>query len=170
MVGLYGFPVIGSTPSRVTYSTSCATIPRRDGFSDAVVSQQTLRHPVSLDRFAHDPDRVPRGSRSRRGTDRAATSDISTRVGLPVSVRVDAEAQARGVIVELRLDTTGAGALSDPVAIRPGTSVAYDVETVFTEPGTYFLAVRATAQTAGEANDSHARVHNIARARVTVAL
>jgi hypothetical protein len=88
--------------------------------------------------------------------------------GEPVVVHVHATAPSPGVIVELRLDPTGAGALDDPELITPSAKVVHDTETVFSEPGTYFLAARATAQTAGKATDLHARVPNIARARITV--
>lgn len=83
-------------------------------------------------------------------------------------VHVDAGAPSPGVIVELRLDQTSEGALGDPEFITPSEKVVHDTETVFSEPGTYFFAARATAQTAGEATDFHARVPNIARARITV--
>lgn len=93
---------------------------------------------------------------------------VTVAVGQPVAVRVLAAAPAPGRIVEIRLDENGSGILGDPVSMTAAAEAAYDFEVVFTGPGTYFVAARVTAQTAGDAGDVHARVHNIARARVVV--
>ena len=51
----------------------------------------------------------------------------------------------------------------------PGRSIVYEAECSFAEPGVYMLGARIVAQAGGDARDLHARVHNILRARVSVA-
>lgn len=93
-------------------------------------------------------------------------SSAVARMGEPVVVRISAEAVGDGAVVEVR-PATG-GALGEPLAFEPAPSVAIDHELVFDEPGTHFVAVRVSAQTAGDADDLHARAQNIGRARIVV--
>lgn len=91
-------------------------------------------------------------------------------VGEPVSVIVEVEA-AQGIVVELVEIATaadGTETVADQLHIHPAARVAVNMTRTFDEPGTYFLAVRAAAQTGGDALSPHAQVQNIARARVVV--
>ncbi|MGC5224978.1 hypothetical protein ACPW96_20625 [Micromonospora sp. DT81.3] len=120
---------------------------------------------------------VPEGAAERRGVQPVATltvngsSSASVRVGEPVSVRVEADATAGGVIVELVDVVTEIGGeerLGEPMVLAPAGSVVFEQQRTFDAPGTHFIAVRVSAQTGGDASDPHARVQNIVRARVTV--
>jgi hypothetical protein len=96
---------------------------------------------------------------------RSATAGVGERV----TVRVGAVAPEPGLVVEISLDVTGSGQLGDTIPVGPGRSVVYETECSFAEPGVYMLAARIIAQAGGAPTDVHARVHNILRARVTVA-
>jgi hypothetical protein len=120
---------------------------------------------------------VPATAQDRGGIQPVATLTVdgspsaSTRVGEPVLVRIEADAAAPGVIVELidvATGPTGEERLGAPLEVTPASSVAVEYERTFDEPGTHFVAVRLTEQTGGDASDPHARVHNIVRARVNV--
>lgn len=90
------------------------------------------------------------------------------RPGEPVNVRVAAQAVA-GVVVAAIADLSGSGDLDTDLDVTPGRSVVVDREVVFQTEGVHFIAVRVSAQADGDPADPHARVHNIARARVIVA-
>ncbi|HEY9308772.1 MAG TPA: hypothetical protein VIP82_13310 [Microbacterium sp.] len=115
---------------------------------------------------------IPEAATERGGVQPVVTltvngeSNALARLGEPVVVRISAEAVGDGVVVEVR-PVTG-GVLGEPIAFEPAASVAIDHEVVFDEPGTHFVAVRVSAQTAGDADDPHARAQNIGRARITV--
>jgi hypothetical protein len=94
---------------------------------------------------------------------------VTAHVGETVTVRVEAEAPEPGVVVEISLDVTGSGQLGDTIPVGPGRSVVYETECSFAEPGVYMLGARIIAQAGGTPTEVHARVHNILRARVTVA-
>ena len=88
--------------------------------------------------------------------------------GQQVTIRIEAHAPEGGVITGIEADPTGAGALAEAVPVVPSPQAAADRTVTFDAPGTYFVAARVTAQTAGDPTDPHARVHNIGRARITV--
>ncbi|WP_350351705.1 hypothetical protein ABS642_21445 [Microbacterium sp. A8/3-1] len=89
-------------------------------------------------------------------------------VGSTAQVRITAQAPV-GSIVSVATDLTGNGALGAPIEVDPALSVAFEQAVTFETPGTYFLAARVTAHTGEDAaSDSHTRVQNIARARITV--
>lgn len=117
---------------------------------------------------------VPQEADARKGVQPVAsltvngTAAASVAVGEPVAVRIAASAPGAGVVVELRADLTGSGAFGEPESIAPAQQVIVEHEVSFDAPGTYFLSARVTAQTGGDAASAHARVQNIARARVTV--
>jgi hypothetical protein len=94
---------------------------------------------------------------------------VTAHVGETVTVRVEAEAPEPGVVVEISLDVTGSGQLGDTIPVGPGRSVVYETECSFVEPGVYMLGARIVAQAGGTPTEVHARVHNILRARITVA-
>jgi len=92
----------------------------------------------------------------------------TVRAGETVTMRLEAQAPGAGVIVEVVADLDGSGVLGDALAVEPASSVSIERERVFAEPGTYFVAVRVSAQVEGDPSEVLARVPNIARARVTV--
>ncbi len=95
---------------------------------------------------------------------------VRVRPGEPVTVTLTAEAPEPGVLCSMAWDLEGVGVLSvdQPVA-SPSPTFAQTREVVFDTPGARFLAARVTAQAAGHPADPHARVQNLARARVVVA-
>ncbi|NQX12141.1 hypothetical protein HQQ80_10940 [Microbacteriaceae bacterium VKM Ac-2855] len=98
-------------------------------------------------------------------------SSARTRVGESISVRIDVTAAPGGVIVEVREVVTNAEGeehLSDPLDIDPAEHVVLQRNAVFDAPGVHVIAVRVSAQMNADPTDPHARVQNIARARVTV--
>jgi hypothetical protein len=116
---------------------------------------------------------VPSTAAERDGIQPVATlavdgGDVAhVRVGDSVTVRLDAVAPGRGVVVDVR--PVGDGALCDPLDVPPASSISREWTQTFTETGTFFVAARVSAQTEGDASSPHARVQNIARARVVVA-
>ncbi|MFU8946187.1 hypothetical protein ACLRGF_05565 [Mycetocola zhadangensis] len=97
------------------------------------------------------------------------TNSATVQIGEEVLLRVTAEvASGCGAIVQVAADFSGAGALGVPVDLDASPSIDLEQSCVFAEPGTYFVAARVTAQTGPDPADPHGRVHNIARARVTV--
>lgn len=93
---------------------------------------------------------------------------VTVRVGETVSVRITADAAAGGIITDTDTDLTGVGEWTGRLDVAAAPRVELATETSFASPGTYFVSVRVTAQTQGDALDPHARVHNIARARIVV--
>ncbi|SMH44088.1 hypothetical protein SAMN06295885_2299 [Rathayibacter oskolensis] len=90
-------------------------------------------------------------------------------VGQAVAVRVTARATTgHGVVVSVATDLTGAGRFTTTESVTPAAAISLRHECTFGAPGTYLLSARVTAQTEGRAEDPHARLDNIARARVVV--
>lgn len=120
---------------------------------------------------------VPASAAERGGVQPVATLTVNgspsarVRIGEPVAVRLEVEAPADGVIVEIRdveTDAAGTERLGRAFEFEPGARAVVEEERVFDEPGTRFLAVRVASQAQGRASDPHAHVLNIVRARVTV--
>ncbi|NQW92386.1 hypothetical protein HQQ88_19000 [Curtobacterium sp. VKM Ac-2861] len=98
------------------------------------------------------------------GSDRAEVS-----VGAIVTVRITAHATTRaGIITDVVTDLHGTGHFDTTQQVTPAGSVEISEACSFEFPGTYLIAVRATAQVGGNADDRFARVDNIARARIVV--
>jgi hypothetical protein len=116
---------------------------------------------------------VPPTAAERHGVQPVATlavdgGDVAhVRAGDTVTVRLDAVAPQGGVIVEAR--PVRDGTLLDPLDVSPAPAISREWTQTFAEPGTFFVAMRVTAQAEGDAASPHARVQNIARARVVVA-
>ncbi|ROQ52592.1 hypothetical protein EDF36_3753 [Rathayibacter sp. PhB152] len=90
-------------------------------------------------------------------------------VGQVVQVAISAQATTQhGVLVEVATDLMGSGRLSPVQPVTPAAAIATVQECSFDTPGIYLLAVRVTAQTEGRAESPHARLDNVARARVVV--
>jgi len=92
------------------------------------------------------------------------------RAGEPVALRVEAVA-VEGLVVDITDITTGrdGSVLAErPAVVDPARRVVVEREVTFDEPGTYFLSARVAAQSGGDRDSAHARVQNVARARVVV--
>ena len=91
------------------------------------------------------------------------------KVGETVDFRAVAEAPPNaGVIVKAEWDFEGAGEYPIVSEIKPQSSVAVRVKYAFSEPGTYFPALRVTLNRHGNANSPYAQVQNLGRVRVVV--
>lgn len=78
-----------------------------------------------------------------------------------------------GPITEVEWDFEGEGDFPVKRATTNGgtghlSPVTYTVEHTFTDPGTYFPAMRVTSQREGRPDSLYGRIHNIARVRVVV--
>jgi len=140
----------------------------------AWVEREVAPTPTSSYRIVDGQVIVPAAVEQRGGVQPVAVltvdgaESVTVRVGEPVRIRLDVEAPAPGVVVEVRPDFAATGRLADPVDIAPAPRVSLVHEQSFAEPGTYFVSARVSAQTGGDATSTHARVQNVARARVTV--
>ena len=72
------------------------------------------------------------------------------------------------VAVEWDVDGTGTYAESDPTIDGASSRCTSSTTHTYDEPGTYFVAVRVSAQREGSLRSPHARVLNLGRARVVV--
>ncbi|GAA1447560.1 hypothetical protein [Leifsonia poae] len=117
---------------------------------------------------------VPSDATERRGIQPVASLTVngsvcvSARIGESVSVRLDVKTPAPGVVVEVLPDFGGTGVLGDALDLEAASRVVVEREVAFDAPGTYFVAARVAAQVEGDAASTHARVLNVARARVVV--
>ncbi|RPE77817.1 MULTISPECIES: hypothetical protein [unclassified Frondihabitans] len=105
----------------------------------------------------------PVGSLTVNGRDHAVVHR-----GERVMVAFEAHAPQSGVMVDLATDLAGSGRFT---CSQPGSGTGsqhFSDSVTFDHVGTYFLSVRFTAQVAGNAQDPHERVQNLARARVQV--
>jgi hypothetical protein len=78
-----------------------------------------------------------------------------------------------GPIVEVEWDFDGAGDYSEKRRHVDGgeghlSKVVHTLEHVFSQPGTYFPAMRVTSQREGSPSSLYGRIQNIARVRVIV--
>ncbi|MBB4140248.1 hypothetical protein [Microbacterium invictum] len=130
--------------------------------------------PTSVYRVSDGQIVLPASVEARGGVQPVATLTINgrnhaiVRTGESFDIHLDVEAPAGGIVVEVRPDFTGSGRLGDPIALEPAPSLAIDQQLVLDEPGTYLLSARVAAQTEADPISPHARVQNIARARLTV--
>ncbi|MCR2783545.1 MULTISPECIES: hypothetical protein [unclassified Microbacterium] len=91
------------------------------------------------------------------------------RVGQIVRADISADTPAGGLpLVSLALDLTGSGSFSAPIEIEPTRHLEMAQECTFDRPGTYFVSARVTSQSTTDSGTAAGRVHNIARARLTV--
>ncbi|MGP9746573.1 hypothetical protein [Brachybacterium sp. AOP29-B2-41] len=118
---------------------------------------------------------VPDSAGRRRGIQPvvALTANGRERTEVSVGERVLLSMQAStppgaGSIVSIAWDDDGDGELGDETVVAPAVSHREQRMVTFGAPGTYIVAVRATAQTAGEAEDPFARLSGLARARIVV--
>ncbi|WP_172193202.1 PKD domain-containing protein [Actinomyces faecalis] len=112
---------------------------------------------------------LPASSAERGGVQPVVSlkASVST-VEVGQTVRLEAKAQvpaAAGQIVGFEWDHDGSGHYGE-AAEASGSAVSMTTEHVFTQPGTYWVTVRATA--AVDRDSAFARVQNLARARIEV--
>ncbi|SFR92790.1 hypothetical protein SAMN04487846_0699 [Microbacterium sp. cf046] len=120
---------------------------------------------------------IPETARERGGVQPVATVTVDgamsthARVGEPVTVRAEVEVPGEGIVVEV-LDVVtaadGSETLGGSFEFTPARRVVAERTIVFAEPGAHFVSVRVASQAQGSASDPHARVKNLARARVVV--
>lgn len=72
-----------------------------------------------------------------------------------------------GQIVAAEWNFLGSGAY-EPATIEPGETVTIETTHTYSEPGTYFPALRARSQRDGDVDDPFHRILNLGRARVVV--
>ena len=97
----------------------------------------------------------------------AARADV--KVGTPVKFRgaITVPKGAGGVVdAEWDFDGTGRYPEKSGIVDTKAESVVVEMTHVFTRPGTYFPALRATSQRQGDAATPYARVQNLGRVRV----
>ena len=118
---------------------------------------------------------VPSSAAERGGVQPTVTisvngsSSTQVNVGDDVEILIEADSPDHGSpFATLATDFTGAGLLSDPIALGPTRQLSISQHCSFARPGTFFIAVRVTTQDGVDDGTSVGRVHNIARARVTV--
>ncbi len=75
-----------------------------------------------------------------------------------------------GSVVDVEWDFEGTGEypISEPLEDTERSRVEVETTYTFSEPGTYFPALRATSQRQGDAQTPHARLKNLGRVRVVV--
>ncbi len=92
-------------------------------------------------------------------------------VGATVELRAEIEVPpGTGTVVAVEWDVDGSGAYaeSDPTVDGASSRCTSSITHTYDEPGTYFVAVRVSAQREGSLRSPHARVLNLGRARVVV--
>jgi len=120
---------------------------------------------------------VPPTASARRGIQPVATvtanggerADVA--VGAPVRFEAVVEVPpGAGTVVAAEWDFDGAGdyPLVESRFDGSETRVAFEVEYAFSEPGTYYPALRVTSQRQGDVDSPFARVQNLGRVRVVV--
>ncbi len=140
----------------------------------AWVEQGVEPTPTSSYQLVDGQVTIPASVSERRGvqpvvqlTVNGASSTVVD-VGVPVEVELTAVAPEGGVVVEVRPDFEASGVLGEVESIAPARTVSLNRVVAFDKPGVYFVSARVSAQSGGDATDTHARVQNVARARVTV--
>jgi hypothetical protein len=120
---------------------------------------------------------VPAGAGERRGIQPVAHLEVNggeraeVVVGEPVAFTARIEVPpAPGQVVSARWDFEGAGAYSDAAPLGAPTSEAIELSAThtFSQPGTYFPALRVASQREGHPGTPFARSANLARVRVVV--
>ncbi|MFF7490147.1 PKD domain-containing protein [Streptomyces luteogriseus] len=118
---------------------------------------------------------VPEHAANRRGIQPVVdltvdgTDRIEVRAGTPVTFKAHIEVPpGAGRVVHTEWDFAGTGDFAAKPFGPPRTTVEIRQTFTYTEPGTYFPVLRATAQREGDTATPFAQVGNIGRARVVV--
>ncbi|MET8210883.1 PKD domain-containing protein [Streptomyces sp. NPDC005373] len=118
---------------------------------------------------------VPTSATARRGIQPVVdltvggTDHIEVLVGRPVAFSATVEVPPHaGRVVRTEWDFTGSGTFTTKRFGNPSARVEARQSFTYSEPGTYFAAVRATAQREDAAGTHYAQVANLGRMRVVV--
>ncbi len=118
---------------------------------------------------------VPEAAADRHGVQpvvsMTANGNDRADVGVGDAVHLQATAEAAlgtGPVVAVEWDLGAGGTFADATEIIPADAVVVEHSCSFDAPGTYFPALRVTAQRDGDATTPFARVQNVARVRVVV--
>ena len=116
---------------------------------------------------------VPPTAGARRGIQPVAHLSVNggeraeVAVGEVVSFAATIESpDAPGVVVSAEWDFEGSGTYADAAELSEGVNVS--AKHAYTEPGTYFAALRVASQREGDASTPFARSLNLSRVRVVV--
>ncbi|OLT30819.1 Tat pathway signal sequence domain protein [Actinomadura sp. CNU-125] len=119
--------------------------------------------------------RVPSNATARRGVQPVVdltvrgTDRVEVKAGTPVTFTAKAQAPlGAGEIVTAEWDFTDGGKPAAAPLRRPGRTVHLRETYTYTEPGTYYPALRATVQRDGDPDTPYARVTGLGRVRVVV--
>jgi len=173
-----GLVMADTTPSRSTRMVSYLGVLQQALRDVAAWVEHGVAPPPSTEFEVVDGQVVvPASAKERRGiqpvvdltTSRGIRYDGAVGDEVTMVARVEVPAGG-GKIVAAEWDFDGAGEY--PVT-SPGLDGSADravltVSHTYSEPGTYFPAVRITTQRMGDARTPHARIHNLGRARVVV--
>ena len=133
--------------------------------------------PTSQYRVQDGQVHVPPSAAERKGIQPVVhlelNGDLRAEVGVGEAVTLVARIEvppAPGKVVSAKWDFEGGGTYSDAAELDDPTSQTVSVTTThtFTQPGTYFPALRVAAQREGDPNTPFARSLNLARVRVVV--
>lgn len=167
-------------PARTTRTVSYVGVLQQALRDVAAWVEQGLPPPASTAYQVVDGQVVaPPSALERKGVQPvvALTANGGVRAEVAVGEAVSFEARidappASGVVVMAEWDFEGAGdfPVSEPFDyVTPdGASVTVRASYAFSEPGTYFPALRATSHRRGDARTRFARVQNLGRVRVVV--
>ncbi|WP_198653531.1 PKD domain-containing protein [Actinocorallia populi] len=119
--------------------------------------------------------KVPKNAAARRGIQPVIdlTAGGRTRIEVPAGKAVTFRARIQlppktGEVVATEWDFTGTGAFTARSFGAPRQTVEVKVTFTYTKPGTYYPALRATAQREGDPSDPFTEVPNLGRMRVVV--
>jgi hypothetical protein len=94
---------------------------------------------------------------------------VEVRAGHPVTFTAEIRVPpGTGDVVAAEWDLTGTGRFTASQFGRPRPSVQIRRTFIYTEPGTYFPALRVTAQREGDTGTPYARIQNLDRVRIVV--
>lgn len=118
---------------------------------------------------------VPAEAAARKGVQPVVDLKVNggvradVRVGEPVTLvaKIDMP-PGTGPVVAADWDFDGRGAYADAAQITSAPSVTVTATHAYTQPGTYFAAIRASSNRDGDADTPFARVQNLGRVRVVV--
>jgi hypothetical protein len=143
----------------------------------AWVEQGVAPPPTSEYRVSAGQVEVPASAAERRGIQPVAHLEVNGAkraelvVGEPVTFTAQIEVPpAPGTLVSAKWDFEGAGTYPDAATLGDPTSEAIELSAThtFSEPGTYFPALRVASQREGHPGTPFARSANLARVRVVV--
>ncbi|MGP2440398.1 PKD domain-containing protein [Streptomyces sp. JW3] len=143
--------------------------------SDWVEKGVSPAHSTAYTVSADNQIKVPSTARTRLGIQPVVrltadgTDHVRVTAGRPVTLRGTIQLPpGAGRIVSTEWDFAGQGTFAERPFGPGGRSVEVRATFTYTEPGTYFPALRATTQREGREDSPFARVQNLGRVRVVV--